>query len=224
MKILIIEDNEKLAKGLKEGLRKEGFTADFVLNGEAGQRRVEAYREDYDLVVLDLKLPRKEGLEILKEIRGQGINIPVLVLTAKDREEDKVLGLNTGADDYLTKPFSQKEFFARVRALLRRPKEKIGEELKIKNLVLNTANHRVFRSNKEIKLTVREFALLEYFMHNPGQVISREKLLSNLWDFDFDSLSNVVDVHIKNLRKKIDSGRKEKLLETVRGAGYRLRE
>ena len=223
MKILIVEDNEKLAKGLKEGLEKEGFTADFVLDGETGQRRIELYHKDCDLVILDLMLPKKDGLTILKNIRKQNINIPVLVLTAKDTTADIVFGLDGGADDYLTKPFSFTEFFARIRALLRRPKKSLPIELKVGDLTLNTATRKVFRKGKEIPLTLKEFGLLEYLMRHPNQVISREQILFNLWGFDFTSFSNVVDVHIKNLRKKIDCGHQEKLLETVRGIGYRIK-
>ncbi len=222
MKILIIEDEEKLAKALKEGLEKEGFTADFVLNGEVGQRRIETYHNDYDLVVLDLILPRKDGLTVLKNIREQNITIPVLVLTAKDTTDDIISGLDRGADDYLVKPFSYKEFFSRIKALLRRPKRSLPGKLKVRNLILDPATRKVFRSSKEIFLTLKEFSLLEYLMRHPNQVISREQILFNLWGFDFDSFSNVVDVHIKNLRKKIDYGKQEKLLETTRGLGYKI--
>jgi len=223
MKILIVEDEEKLAKGLKEGLEKEGFATDFVLNGEAGQLRIEAYHKDYDLVVLDLMLPRKDGLTVLKNIRKQNITIPILVLTAKDTTDDIVTGLERGADDYLVKPFSRKEFFARIKALLRRPKKSLPVELKIQDLTLNTTTRKVFRNAKEIPLTLKEFSLLEYLMRHSNQAISREQILSNIWDFDFDSISNVVDVHIKNLRKKIDYGNQEKLLETIRSVGYRIK-
>lgn len=223
MKILIVEDDEKLAKALKEGLEKEGFAADFVLDGEAGQRRIELYHSDYDLVVLDLMLPKKEGLEVLKNIRGQDIGIPVLVLTAKDTIKDIVSGLNRGADDYLVKPFSPHEFFARIRALLRRPKQSLPVEITVGDLSLNTATKKVFRDGKEIPLTLKEFSLLEYLMRHSNQVIPREQILFNLWGFDFESFSNIVDVHIKNLRKKIDYGSQEKLLETVHGMGYRIK-
>ncbi|MBZ9569878.1 response regulator transcription factor [Patescibacteria group bacterium] len=223
MKILIIEDEEKLAKGLKEGLEKEGFTADFVLDGEAGQRRIELYHKDYDLVILDLMLPKKDGLTVLKNIRKQNITIPTLVLTVKDTTYDIVSGLEGGADDYLTKPFSFKEFFARIRALLRRPPKSLSVELKVRDLTLNTVTKKVFRNGKEILLTSKEFSLLECLIRHSNQVMSREQILFNLWGFDFDSFSNVVDAHIKNLRKKIDYDHQEKLLETVRGIGYRLK-
>jgi len=223
MKILIVEDEERLAKALKEGLEKEGFAADFVLDGETGQRRIELYHNDYDLVILDLMLPQKNGLTVLKNIRKQNIFIPILVLTAKDTTDDIVAGLDEGADDYLVKPFTFKEFFARIRALLRRPKKSLPVELKVGGLILNTATKKVFRNGKEIQLTLKEFSLLEYLMRHPNQAMSREQILFNLWGFDFDSFSNVVDVHIKNLRKKINRGNQEKLLETVRGVGYRIK-
>jgi DNA-binding response OmpR family regulator len=222
MKILIIEDEEKLAKAIKEGLEQEGFSADYVLDGEKGQRRIEMYHSNYDLVILDLMLPLKDGITVLKNIREEEITIPVLILTAKDTTEDIVLGLESGADDYLVKPFSIKEFFARVKALLRRPKQSFLPELKIKDLILNPNTKKVFRKDKEILLTLKEFNLLEYLMKHPNQVITREQILFNLWGFEFDSFSNIVDAHIKNLRRKIGGNKKEKILETVRGVGYRL--
>lgn len=174
MKILIVEDDEKLAKALKQGLEKEGFTADFVLNGEAGQQRIELYHNDYDLVILDLMLPKKGGLSILKDVRKQNIAIPILVLTAKDTIQDIVSGFNYGADDYLAKPFSYHEFFARIKALLRRPKRSLPLELKTGDLILNTVTKKVFRNEKEIPLTLKEFSLLEYLMRHPNQVLPRE--------------------------------------------------
>ncbi|KPJ55479.1 transcriptional regulator [Parcubacteria bacterium DG_74_2] len=224
MKVLIVEDEEKLAKALKEGLEKEGLTADFVLDGEAGQRRIEIHHKDYDLVILDLMLPKRDGLTVIKNIREQNIEIPILVLTAKDATDDIVSGLNKGADDYLVKPFSFKELIARIKALLRRPKKSLPVEIKVRDLTLNTVTRKVFRDGKEIPLTLKEFSLLEYLMRHPNQVIPREQILDNLWDFAFDSFSNVVDVHIKNLRKKINHSYPEKLLETIRGVGYRIKK
>lgn len=223
MKILIIEDNEKLAKGLKEGLEKQGYSADFVLNGKSGERRIIANSDEYDLVILDLMLPEKDGLSVLKDIRERGIHIPVLILTAKGTVEDIALGLDKGADDYLTKPFSHQEFFARVRALVRRPKKSLPALLKIRDLTLDPVSKKVFCAKKEIKLTLKEFSLLEYLMRNPNQVLAREQILFNLWDFDFDSFSNVVDVHMKNLRKKVFCSKRKNMLETVRGIGYRIK-
>lgn len=180
------------------------------------------YHSDYDLVLLDLMLPMKDGLTVLRNIREEKITIPVLILTAKDTKDDIVLGLESGADDYLVKPFSRKELFARIKALLRRPKKSLLPEIKIHDLTLNQNTKKVFRKNKEIPLTLKEFNLLELLMKNPDKVFSREQILFNLWGFEFESFSNIVDAHIKNLRKKIEKNRNQKILETVRGIGYRL--
>jgi len=223
MRILIVEDEERLAKSLKKALEKEGFAADYVTNGETGLNRIEICHKDYDLVILDLMLPKKDGLEVCKEVRAKGIKIPILMLTARFDTNNKVTALNVGADDYLVKPFSFEELTARIRALLRRPPQSVQTELKVQDLVLNNATHKVVSNNKEIKLTVKEFALLEYLMRHPNQVINRNQILDHLWGYDFDSFSNVVDVHIKNLRKKINNNRR-KILETIRGIGYRIRD
>lgn len=224
MRVLIVEDEEKLAESLKKGLEKEGYAADYVMDGEAGQRRIEMSHKDYDVVVLDLMLPKKDGFEICKEIRAENITIPILVLTARDATDDKVQALDAGADDYLVKPFSLQELLARIRALLRRPEQTLPVELSIHDLVLNTTTRKVYRKNKEVQLTLKEFGLLEYLMRHPNQVLTREQILDHLWDFAFDSFSNVVDVHMKNLRKKVDGNNSEKLLETIRGVGYRIKK
>ncbi len=223
MKILIIEDNEKLALGIKCGLEQEGYVADYLLDGESGERRIEFGMHDYDLVILDIMLPKKDGISVCRDWRKTNITIPVLMLTAKDTTEDKVAGLDCGADDYLIKPFSFDELTARVRALLRRPKEVLPIELKIKDIVLNTATRKVTRAAKEIPLTLKEFMVLEYMMRHPDQVITRDALYDHAWDFAVNAFSNTVDVHIKNLRKKIDYDNHEKLLETIRGVGYRFK-
>lgn len=223
MRILIVEDEEKLAQSLKKGLEKEGYAVDYVVDGEAGQRRIEINNKEYDMVILDLMLPKKDGFEILRNIRKEGIAIPILVLTARDATDDKVNALNEGADDYIVKPFSFEELLARVKALLRRPEPMIPNEIKIKDLTLDIASRKAFRRGKEINLTLKEFGLLEYLMRHPNQVLTREQILDHLWDFAFDSFSNVVDVHVKNLRKKIDSDYNEKLLETIRGVGYKIK-
>lgn len=223
MRILIIEDEEKLAQSLKNGLGKEGYAVDCVFDGETGAKRIEIEGSDYDLIILDLMLPRKNGLEICQEVRQKDINVPILMLTAKDAVEDRVTGLDLGADDYLVKPFAFEELLARIRTLLRRPRNNLLLELKYKDINLNPATRKVYVNNKEIDLTTKEFNLLEYFLRNTGQVLTREDLLNHLWDFNFSSFSNVIDVHMKNLRKKIDNGKKDKLFETIRGVGYRLK-
>ncbi len=222
MRILIIEDEQKLAKLLKTMLKKQGFTVDHLADGQRAQNRIQVNYSEYDLIMLDLNLPNKSGLDICKEIRKSNISTPVLVLTGNSSLESKVELLNAGADDYLVKPFEFEELFSRVRAITRRPKQVLHTELKAADLVLNTANQKVTRAGKEIKLTLREFRILEYFMRNPNVVLSREEITSNIWDFDYDSFSNVVDVFINKVRGKIDNNRPRKLLETVRGIGYRL--
>lgn len=223
MKILIIEDNEKLASAIKRGLEQEGFAADYLLDGESGEKRITFGIHDYDLVILDIMLPKRDGITVCKNWRENNITIPVLMLTAKDTTEDKIAGLDCGADDYLIKPFSFDELVARVRALLRRPKEILPEKLKVRDIVLDVNTRKVTRAGKEIPLALKEFMILEYMMRHPNQVITRDELYDHAWDFAANAFSNTVDVHIKNLRKKIDFNYNEKLLETIRGVGYRLK-
>ena len=223
MRILIVEDEEKLAQAIKKGLEKEGYAADYLLDGESGQRRIQINHQDYDLIILDLMLPKITGFEVAKNVRDLGILTPILILTARDAIDDKVTALDTGADDYLVKPFSFEELYARVRALLRRPEQILPTELKVKDLSLNVNTRKVHRAGKEIPLTLKEFGLLEYLMRHPNQVLTREQILDHLWDFAFDSFSNIVDVHMKNLRKKVDQEYHDKLLETIRGVGYKIR-
>lgn len=224
MRILIVEDEEKLAQALKKGLEREGYSVDTIADGIAAARRITLNHKDYDVIILDLMLPGKDGFEICREVREQAITTPILILTARDAIEDKVAVLNSGADDYLVKPFLFEEVVARIRALLRRPKEALPNELLVHDLTLDTVTRKVTRKGKEINLTLKEFNLLEYLMRHPGQVLSREKILDHIWDFGFDSFSNIVDVHTKNLRKKIDEPYHEKLLETIRGVGYRIKK
>lgn len=224
MRILIIEDEEKLARSLKRGLESDGYTVDYVMDGEAGQRRLELYSKDYDLVVLDLMMPKRNGFEVCRNIRSRNIMIPILVLTARESTDDKVKALDAGADDYLVKPFSIDELKARMRALLRRPEQALPSELKVGSLILNPATRKVSIDGKAVNLTLKEFNLLEYFMRNPGRVLTREQIYDNLWDFASNSFSNVIDVYIKNLRQKIAAtNHRETVLETIRGVGYRLR-
>jgi len=221
MRILVIEDEENIAKLIKDGLESEGFAVDYVLDGEAGQSRVELCHADYDLIILDLMLPKRNGMEICKFARDNKITTPILMLTAKDGAEDIIGGLNVGADDYLTKPFSLQVLLARIRAILRRPTVALPVKLTIQNLTLDTTAKKLFKGDKEIKLTLKEFNLLEYLMRNPDRVLNREQILSNIWDFSFDSFSNVVDVHITNLRKKLGD-KNGKIVKTIHGVGYQI--
>ena len=222
MKILLVEDNEKLSRSLKKGLELDGYIVDCLLEGTTALRRILMNRDDYDLVILDIMIPGKDGISVCKVAREEGVKVPILMLTAKDALEEKILGLDSGADDYLIKPFQFEELTARIRALVRRPKEVLSTELHIRNIVLSTITHKVFVDKKECVLTLKEFSLLELFMRHPNQVLTREQMLAHVWDFAFDSLSNVVDVHVKNMRKKITSHGKEDYIETIRGVGYRL--
>ncbi|MFA5877957.1 MAG: response regulator transcription factor [Candidatus Staskawiczbacteria bacterium] len=224
MKILVVEDQESLAKLIKKGLKKEGYAVDYLTDGEAAQRRIESSSDDYDLVILDLMLPNRTGIEICRSIRERNIRIPVLILTAKGELESKITLLNMGADDYLVKPFEFKELLARIRAITRRPTNALPTELRFADVVLNPSTRAVSRNGKEIVLTLKEFRLLEYLMRRPNQAINREDLLSNIWDFDFDSFSNVLDVFINKLRDKVDKNHSKKLIETVWGIGYRLKD
>lgn len=223
MRILIIEDEKKLADLIKTSLIKEGYAVDCLYDGEAGQRRLEMHHKDYDLLILDLMLPGKTGFEICKNIREQEIFLPILVLTAKSDTTDKVSMLDLGADDYLVKPFILTELLARVRALTRRPKTSLPQVLKFGVLELDPVRLRAFYDGKKMDFTLKEFRLLEYLLRNPNQAITRDQILDKVWDFEFDSFSNIVDVHVRNIRRKL--GRKgAKFLETVRGIGYRLKD
>jgi DNA-binding response OmpR family regulator len=226
MRILTIEDEEKLAKSITRGLTQSGYAADYLLDGESGERRVELYHKDYDLIILDLMLPGKSGLEVCRGVRAKGIMLPILILTALDAPGDKVQALDGGGDDYLVKPFSFEELLARVRALLRRPQASLAIDLHAQDILLKSADREVFRNGNKIDLTLKEFELLHYLMRHPGEVVSREDIYVHLWDFATNTLSNIIDVHVKNLRKKLgDSGEEgnEQVLETIRGVGYRLK-
>jgi len=220
MRILVIEDEKKVAHFIKKGLEEEHYAVDTAYDGETGLYMSEV--NEYDLVVLDLMIPKIEGLEVLKRIRWNKNNVPILVLTAKDTVEDIVRGLDSGCDDYLTKPFEFKEFLARIRALLRREKAEKEPSLKIADLTLSLVTHKVARKGKEIELTSKEYALLEYFMRNPDKVLTRTLISEHVWDYHFDSVTNVIDVYVNYLRKKIDKGFEPKLIHTIRGVGYIL--
>lgn len=223
MRILVIEDDLKIAAAIKRGLEMKGFAVDAVHDADTGYSY--AVDDDYDAVILDRMLPGSmEGVELAKRVRQQNISVPILMLTARGTIGDKVEGLNSGADDYLVKPFSFDELIARVKALLRRPKEHTGSVLSIEDLTLDTNNYEVNRNGKPIHLSQREFALLEYFMHHQGQVITKDMIISHVWNEDSDILPNTVEVYVGYLRNKIDRpfSNKPTLLQTVRGFGYKL--
>ncbi|MDO8552998.1 MAG: response regulator transcription factor [bacterium] len=221
MKILVVEDEQKLADALKRGLEIGGYAVDIVEDGKKALTRISLHRSDYDLIILDLMLPSMDGLEICREVRSRNITLPILVLTARAETDTKVTLLSAGADDYLVKPFSFEELSARVRALLRRPSDSLPEILHVADIELDPGTRRATRSGRNILLTLKEFSLLEYFMRHPNQVVNREDLLTHLWDFNYAGFSNVVDVHVKNLRRKLGED-SDRLLETIRGIGYRL--
>jgi DNA-binding response OmpR family regulator len=221
MRILIVEDEKSLADILKKGLEEEGYAVDVAYNGEDGQYLAE--HETSDLMILDIMLPLVDGMTILKKIRKAGIRTPVLMLTARDAIADKVSGLDSGADDYLTKPFSFEELLARMRVLLRRKPAMITSMIMIKDLVLDTATHEVRRGGKRIPLSAKEYALLEYMALNSNTVLSRTALTEHLYNQDFNLDSNVIDVFINRLRNKIDRGFDDNIILTVRGAGYMVR-
>ena len=220
MKILVVEDHKKLAENLKQGLMQEGYAVDVLEEGGAAERRILINRDEYDLVVLDRMLPGKDGVAVCKFWRENGVTTPVLMLTALSTTDDKVLGLDAGADDYLAKPFAFKELLARIHALLRRPKQSSPLILTLKNISINTTSRIVTNRNKPLDLTLKEFMVLEYMMRNAGKVVTRDELYSHAWDFADSSFSNTVDVHIKNLRKKINDN--AKIIQTVRGVGYKM--
>lgn len=220
MRILTVEDDKSLSQVLEKSLREEGFAVDVANDGQEGNFL--AQNEEYDAIILDLRMPLMDGLTILKNLRQNDIKTPVLILTGKNQEEDKVEGLNAGADDYLTKPFSLKELRARLHALLRRSQNEPSPTLRVGNLELDPLTHSVKRDGHELNLSPKEFAILEYLMHHKDEVVTRTKLLEHVWDYNFDGISNVVDVFVSYLRKKIDNGDNSKLIQTVHGVGFRI--
>lgn len=222
MRILLVEDEKKISSFIKKGLKEQSYTVDIAFDGLTGQ--LLARTNEYDLIVLDILLPKQDGWITCNKIREDGIKTPILMLTSLGQTEDKVKGLNIGADDYLVKPFEFKEFLARVRALLRRHSSEKNSLLKIDDLVLDPSEHIVKRNNIKIDLTAKEFAVLEYLLRNKRKVMSRTQISENVWGIDFDRGSNVVDTYIKFLRQKIDKGFSRPLIHTVIGYGYVLRE
>jgi two-component system, OmpR family, response regulator len=222
MRVLVVEDHERMADLLRRGLAEEGYAVDVVGDGRDGIWMAE--ENDYDAIVLDVVLPDADGFGVCRTIRERERWTPVLMLTARDAVEDRVRGLDAGADDYLTKPFSFEELLARIRALVRRGSPQRRPVLRVGELTLDPALHRSARAGTELRLTPKEFSLLEYFLRHPGEVLSRSRLIEHVWDFGFDGDSNIVDVHVLSLRQKIDRPFGRDSIETVRGAGYRLRE
>jgi heavy metal response regulator len=222
MKILVVEDEKKVASFIKRGLEEEKYEVDVTYDGEEGFQK--SLDGSYSLIILDVMLPKKDGLTVVKEMRARKLLTPVLMLTAKDTVEDIVAGLNSGSDDYLTKPFAFAELLARVRALLRRSEQERGAEIRFADLRLDPVTHKVWRKDKEIDLTAKEYSLLEFFMRNPNQVLTRTTIAENVWDYIFDSFTNIIDVYVNYLRKKIDRDADKKLIQTVRGVGYILKE
>lgn len=220
MRILVVEDEHRIARAIKEGLEQETYAVDLEFDGEDGYNA--AANEDYDLIVLDVMLPNMDGYAICKKLRDDGNHTPVIMLTAKDQTRDIVKGLDSGADDYLSKPFSFEVFLARVRALLRRPHETVGEDIQVADLSLNPNSKVVKRAGNTIQLSSKEYALLEYMMRNSGKILSKNNIITHVWDFDADILPNTVEVFINYLRAKIDKPHKVKLIQTVRGFGYKI--
>jgi two-component system, OmpR family, copper resistance phosphate regulon response regulator CusR len=222
VKILIVEDEKKVAQFVRKGLQEEGYVVDAVHDGEEGLRL--GLENTYDLIILDIYLPGRDGLAVLTALRTEKVATPVLLLTVRATIEDKVLGLDSGADDYLTKPFIFKELLARVRALLRRRTTESPPVMKVADLVLDPVSRTVTRGGGPVALTAKEFALLEYLMRNAGRVLTRTMIVDRVWNYDFDSETNVVDVYVNYLRKKVDAGHDVKLIHTIRGVGYVMKE
>jgi DNA-binding response OmpR family regulator len=221
MRILVAEDEHRIARAIREGLEQESYAVDVVFDGNEALNS--ALYEDYDLLLLDVMMPGKTGFEVSQALRAEGKHVPILLLTAKDQHRDIVKGLDSGADDYLPKPFSFEVLLARIRALLRRPHQTVGEVLKVGDLSLDPVSHQVKRGKADIRLSSKEYALLEYLMRNPGQVLSKDNLITHVWDFDADILPNTVEVFVAYLRNKVDKPFKQSpMIETVRGFGYRL--
>jgi len=221
MRLLVVEDEKKVSSFIKKGLEEEGYAVDVANDGEDGLYM--ALDRVHDLIILDIQIPKMDGLQVLQVLRKEKVTTPVLLLTVRATIEDKVMGLDSGADDYLTKPFAFQELVARVRALLRRRTEAEPAVLQVADLTLDPARRIVSRGDEKIDLSPREFSLLDYFMRNPDRVLTRTMITEHVWDYDFDTDTNVIDVYVNYLRKKIDAGERPKLIHTVRGVGYVLK-
>ena len=224
MRILVVEDEHRIATSIKSGLVQERHTVDLAFRGDDGYDL--ASENSYELIILDRMLPGLDGLDVCRKLRSKNIHTPILILTAKSRTADKIEGLDGGADDYLTKPFSFEELLARIRALSRRPEKSVNNELKISDLSLDSKTFKVYRKSKAIELSKKEFSVLEFLMKNANKVISKEQLIENVWDYDADILPNTIEVNIRNLRNKIEKPFKDakSLIKTVRGFGYKVEE
>ncbi len=222
MHLLIVEDEEKLAKALKKGLEMRGYAVDWLSDSEKARSRIIMYRNEYDLVLMDLMMPGLDGAALTQAVRAEGVTTPIIILTARDETEHKVDLLNKGADDYIVKPFSFEELIARINSVLRRPTESKPIVLQVGAIEMDSATRTVRVDKEEVDLTLKEFSLLECFMREPNIVQTREKLFDHVWDFNLLSWSNVLDVHMKNLRKKLSTKHNDTHFETVRGVGYKL--
>ena len=222
MRILVVEDEHKIANSIRKGLEQESYAVDVAFDSQQGFDL--AVSEDYDLIILVLLLPNMNGVEVCSKLREKQIHTPIIILTAKGQIEDKVTGLDAGADDYLTKPFAFEELLARIRALIRRPQDSVGTVLSCEDLALDTTTYQVTRGNKNIRLTSKEFAFLEYFLRHVNRVLTKDQIISHIWDYDADVLPNTVEVYIGYLRNKIDKPFPDKLplIQTVRGFGYKI--
>lgn len=222
MRILLIEDERRLSNIIKKGLEEDGFAVDAAFDGEEGQYMAES--ESYDLIILDVMLPKIDGITVCKNVRKKGHKTPILMLTAKSAVEDKVMGLDSGADDYMTKPFSFLELRSRIRALIRRTGRDVTTTLTIADLTVDPLKHKVERGGKNIPLTPKEFSILEFLLHHKNEVVTRTMVTEHVWDYNFEGISNVVDVFLANLRKKIDKNTSKKLIHTIHGVGYKISE
>ncbi len=221
MRVLVVEDSRRLAGIIKRGLLEEGYAVDNAYDGEEAEYMAET--TPFDVVILDIMLPKKDGLAVCRDLRGKNVNTPILMLTAKDSVEDKVTGLDSGADDYLVKPFAFSELLARIRALLRREVLPKTQKFQVGDISLDPQSREVWRDGSRLELTAKEYSILEYFMRRPNAVVTRTMLGESVWDYEFDGLSNVIDVYVRRIRQKIDQDGQPSLIQTVRGAGYRLR-
>jgi len=220
MRVLVVEDERRIADFISRGLSEQGYAVDVAYDGDEALHWPDV--AEFDVVILDVMLPVRDGIEVCRTLRERGLRTPILMLTARDAVEDRVRGLDSGADDYLVKPFAFAELLARLRALTRREPVALGTVLRVSDLILDTTTREASRQGMSLELTSKEYALLEYLMRHPNQVLTRTMIAEHVWNYDFDNATNVIDVHIRNLRRKIDDPFPTKLIQTVRGAGYRI--